>query len=73
MILKEKAMKKISLMWAVSLMVISAVTLVIAFSNIFEFELPVGLKILLGVIDLAALVVLVYTGIKSIKLKSKSR
>ena len=65
-------MKKTTLLRAVSLLVISAVTLVIAFSNIFDFELPGILKILFGVTDLAALFVLVYAGVKSIILKSKS-
>ena len=65
-------MKKTTLLRAVSLLVISAVTLVIAFSNILDFELPVILRILFGVTDLAALFVLVYAGVKSIILKSKS-
>ena len=60
-------MNKPSVMWSVSLLVISIVTLITAFSNIFGFELPNVLKILLGVIDLVALPILIYTSIKSKK------
>ena len=60
-------MNKLSVMWSVSLLVISIITLVIAFSNIFGIELPNVLIILLGVIDLVALPVLIYTSVKSKK------
>ena len=60
-------MNKPSIMWSVSLLVISIVTLIIAFSNIFGIELPNVLKILLGVLDLVALPILIYTSIKSKK------
>lgn len=60
-------MNKPSIMWSVSLLVISIITLIIAFSNIFGIELPNVLKILLGVLDLVALPILIYTSIKSKK------
>ena len=44
-------------------MTISVITLVISFSNIFVGEMPDVLKIVLGVIDLIAVFVLVYTSI----------
>lgn len=60
-------MNKPSIMWSISLLVISIVTLVITLTNIFGIELPNTLRILLGVIDLVALPVLIYTSIKSKK------
>lgn len=60
-------MNKPSIMWSVSLLVISMVTIVISITNIFGIELPNVLRILLGVIDLVALPVLIYTSVKSMK------
>ena len=60
-------MSKKPVMWSVSLLAISIVTLILAFSNIFGIEFPNVLKILLGVIDLVALPILVYTSVKAKK------
>lgn len=60
-------MKKAPVMWTVSLLAISVVTLVLAFSNIVGVELPDVWKRLLGVIDLIALPVLAYTSVKYFK------
>lgn len=60
-------MNKKPVMWSVSLLAISIVTLILAFSNIFGIELPNVLKILLGIIDLVALPILVYTSVKAKK------
>ena len=57
-------MKKFPVLWGVSLLTIGVITLVISFSNIFGVELPNVLKIVLGVTDLIALFVLVYTSIR---------
>ena len=57
-------MKKFPVLWGVSLLTIGVITLVISFSNIFGGELPDVLKIILGVIDIIALFVLVYTSIR---------
>ena len=57
-------MKKFPVLWGVSLLTIGVITLVISFSNIFGGELPDVLKIALGVTDLIALFVLVYTSIR---------
>ena len=57
-------MKKFPVLWGVSLLTIGVITLVISFSNIFGGELPDVLKIVLGVTDLIALFVLVYTSIR---------
>lgn len=57
-------MKRFPVLWGVSLLTIGVVTLVISFSNIFGVELPDVLKIVLGVTDLIALFVLVYTSIR---------
>ena len=57
-------MTKFPVLWGVSLLTIGVITLVISFSNIFGGELPGVLKIILGVIDLVALFVLVYTSIR---------
>ena len=60
-------MNKKPVMWSVSLLTISIVTLILAFSNIFGIELPNVLKILLGIIDLVVLPILVYTSVKAKK------
>ena len=57
-------MKKMPVLWTISLLTISVITLVISFSNIFGGELPDVLKRVLGVIDLIAVFVLVFTSIK---------
>lgn len=57
-------MKKFPVLWGVSLLTIGVITLVISFSNIFGVELPNVLKIVLGVTDLVAIFVLVYTSLK---------
>ena len=57
-------MKRFPVLWGVSLLTIGVITLVISFSNIFGVELPAVLKIVLGVTDLIALFVLVYTSIR---------
>ena len=57
-------MKKFPVLWGVSLLTIGVITLIISFSNIFGVELPDVLKIVLGVTDLIALFVLVYTSIR---------
>ena len=57
-------MKKFPVLWGVSLLTIGVITLVISFSNIFGVELPDVLKIVLGVTELIALFVLVYTSIR---------
>ena len=64
-------MKKAPVMWTVSLLAISVVTLVLAFSSIVGAELPDVWKRLLGVIDLIALPVLAYTSVKFFKKKDK--
>lgn len=60
-------MKKAPVMWTVSLLAISVVTLVLAFSSIVGVELPDVWKRLLGVIDLISLPVLAYTSAKYFK------
>lgn len=57
-------MKRMPVLWTVSLLTISVITLVISFSNIFGGELPDVLKRVLGVIDLIAVFVLAFTSIK---------
>lgn len=59
--------KKKTLLWSISLLLISAVTLITVGCNIIEITLPDPAVIILGVLDLTALPVLVYTTVVSIK------
>lgn len=50
--------------WIISLLVITCITLIIAINNFTGDSMPDGLTRILGVLDMAAIVVLVYTSIK---------
>ena len=50
--------------WKISLLVITCITLIIAINNFTGDSMPDGLTRILGVLDMAAIVVLVYTSIK---------
>lgn len=56
--------KKIRILWSVSLLIISCVSLIIAVSNMASLELPDIAKRVLGIIDLLSIPVLVYSSIK---------
>lgn len=60
-------MKKIDLIWCISLLIISAVTLTISISNIVGAELPDAVVRILGIFDILALPVLAFTSIKKFK------
>ena len=57
-------MKKIDLIWCISLLIIFAVTLTISISNIVDAELPDAVTRILGIVDILALPVLTFTSIK---------
>lgn len=59
--------KKIDLIWSVSLIVISLISLTLSISNIIGTSLPSTVSTVLGIIDLCALPLLVYSSIKKIK------
>ena len=59
--------KKIDIIWSVSLIVISLVSLTLSISNIIGTALPSAVSTALGIIDLCALPLLVYSSIKKIK------
>jgi hypothetical protein len=50
--------------WKISLLVITCITLIIVINNFTGDSMPDGLTRILGVLDMAAIVVLVYTSIK---------
>ncbi|MCH5274156.1 MAG: hypothetical protein J1E35_10810 [Lachnospiraceae bacterium] len=56
--------KKMRILWAVSLLVLSIGTLVLSVPNIFGIEVPGTVRIIVGLCDLATVPVLVYTSIK---------
>ena len=56
--------KKIRILWSVSLLIITCVSLIIAVSNMASLELPDIAKRVLGIIDLLSIPVLVYSSIK---------
>ena len=60
-------MKKTDRAFAISLLVIGVCTLVIALSNLAGLDLPDALKRILGIVELCALPVLVFTGVKKLK------
>lgn len=61
--------KNINLFWAISLMAIGIATFIIAVTNIIVVQLPDIVIRLLGIIELIALPVLVFTTIKKVKNK----
>lgn len=56
--------KKSDLMWSISLIAIGIATIILAGANIAGIDLPDMLVRLLGIVDLAALPILVYSTIK---------
>ena len=61
--------KKIRILWSVSLLIITCVSLIIAVSNMASLELPDIAKRVLGIVDLLSIPVLVYSSIKLRKLR----
>ena len=59
--------KKSDLMWSISLIAIGIATIILAGANIAGIDLPDMLVRLLGIVDLAALPILVYSTIKKVK------
>lgn len=59
--------KRYRLIWGVTLIIIGIGTLINAGSNIIGADLPDAARRIIGVIDLIALPVLVFTSVKTIK------
>ncbi len=59
--------KKSDLMWSISLIAIGIATFILAGTNIVGIDLPDMLVRLLGIVDLVALPILVYSTIKKVK------
>ena len=66
---KDVSSKNINLFWAISLMAIGIATFIIAVTNIIGVQLPDIVIRLLGIIEIIALPVLVFTTIKKVKNK----
>lgn len=60
-------MKKIDLLWSISLILIGICTLILSVFNIIGVELSGIVTAVIGVIDLICLPILVYTTIKKVK------
>lgn len=56
--------RKVIKLWGISLLVISICSLILSISSIIEVELPDVLKIVIGILDIIALPILVYTTVK---------
>lgn len=56
--------KKNTMLWSLSLLVISIVTIIWAVCNLAGIELPDVAARIMGVIDICAIPVLIYTSIK---------
>ena len=59
--------KKSDLMWSISLIAIGIATIILAGANIVGIDLPDMFVRLLGIVDLVALPILVYSTIKKVK------
>lgn len=57
-------MKKYDRMFSISLAVIGFSNIIFAGSNIFEFELPGVIVILIGILNVVAAVMLIYSSVK---------
>jgi len=62
-------MKKVNLAWSISLLVISVSTIILAGANIVDVELADTTVRVLGVFDLMALPILVFTSVKKMRTK----
>ena len=62
-------MKKNTILWSLSLIIISVVTVIWAVCNIAGIELPDVAVRIMGVLEICALPVLVYTSIRHMKQK----
>ena len=60
-------MKKINIMWSISLIVIGIATIILAGSNLMGVDLPDIAVRICGITDLAALPVLAFTTVKKLK------
>ena len=56
--------KKNTILWSLSLIIISAVTVITAVCNMAEIELPDAAVRTMGILDICAISVLVYTSVK---------
>ena len=59
--------KKSDLMWSISLIAIGIATIILAGANIVGIDLPDMLVRLLGIVDIVALPIFVYSTIKKVK------
>jgi len=60
-------LKTVNLLWSVSLFVIGIVTIIFAATNLAEIELPDMAVRVLGVVDLVALPILLFSSVKKLK------
>ena len=67
-----KKYKAIDILWATSLFVIAIVSLILTIMSIAKFAMPDALRITLGVLDLIAIPVLVFTTVRKIIENKKS-
>ena len=63
--------KRNDLLWSISLLVIGLAAIILTGLNIIGIDVPDIVVIIIGVIDLLALPVLVYTTVKKIKKDSE--
>ena len=59
--------RKVTKLWGISLLVISICSLILSISSMIEVELPDVLKIVIGILDIIALPILVYTTVKKFR------
>ena len=56
--------KKLRLCWTCSLLTITCITILIALFNIIDFDLPDWIQRILGILELLAVVVLVFSTVR---------
>lgn len=59
--------RKVTKLWGISLLVISICSLILSISSMIGVELPDALKITIGILDLIAVPILVYSTVKKFR------
>lgn len=59
-----KKNKAIDILWVLSLIIISLITIILSVASIAEFALPLALRIVFAVLDMVALGLLSFTTVK---------
>ncbi|MDE5990891.1 MAG: hypothetical protein K2H36_04850 [Clostridia bacterium] len=59
-----KKYKATDILWATSVVIITIVAIILSVTSIIEYNLPMAVRIICGVLDFVAVIVLVFTTVK---------